>query len=269
MKRYLVKRKNKKGFTLIELLAVILILGIIALIAIPTVNGVIEEARRGAFDTGTKSIEKAVEELVITKQLDGDSSTNLTDGNYDIKDLVSMGLNVKNVDKYDGSVTIKNDKVFSFNLYDGNYREVKYNDDYSIEKYRENFINSDYAFVEFNPFVMENERVQLCFVRGRVEADKKYDLYMDLKFNYLDYHRGYGWSDVRIWDYPTWGDKVEFARIRTYTSGADYLGIHEKKVEELGVVAKTTSDDACIALVDSVTISGTLEATNIRLYESR
>ena len=35
----------KKGFTLIELLAVILILGIIALIAIPTVNNIIGEAK--------------------------------------------------------------------------------------------------------------------------------------------------------------------------------------------------------------------------------
>ena len=39
----------KKGFTLIELLAVILVLGIIALVAVPTINNAIEEARMGTF----------------------------------------------------------------------------------------------------------------------------------------------------------------------------------------------------------------------------
>lgn len=42
---------KKNGFTLIELLAVILILGIIALIAIPTVNNIIQQARLGAWET--------------------------------------------------------------------------------------------------------------------------------------------------------------------------------------------------------------------------
>ena len=39
----------KKGFTLIELLAVIIILASIALISVPLILNVIEDAKKGAF----------------------------------------------------------------------------------------------------------------------------------------------------------------------------------------------------------------------------
>ena len=40
---------NKKGFTLIEILAVVIIIGIISLIAIPSVTKYIEESRKSAY----------------------------------------------------------------------------------------------------------------------------------------------------------------------------------------------------------------------------
>jgi len=48
IKRRLSKEENQKGFTLIELLAVIVILGIIAVIAIPMIGGIINKSKTDA-----------------------------------------------------------------------------------------------------------------------------------------------------------------------------------------------------------------------------
>ena len=45
IKRRLSKEENQKGFTLIELLAVIVILGIIAVIAVPLIGNVIKNSK--------------------------------------------------------------------------------------------------------------------------------------------------------------------------------------------------------------------------------
>ena len=52
---------KNKGFTLIELLAVIVILAIIALIATPTILGVIDTAKRGSAESSTLGYVEAVE----------------------------------------------------------------------------------------------------------------------------------------------------------------------------------------------------------------
>ena len=75
---------NKKGFTLIELLAVILILGIIALIAIPTVNNILKESKLGAFKASVQNIVKAAEEKCLTESMKGNTLTQFTFSGYKV-----------------------------------------------------------------------------------------------------------------------------------------------------------------------------------------
>lgn len=56
---------RKKGFTLIELLAVIIILAILMLIAVPAVLTTLNTAKKNAFKTQAQSIWKAAEQQYI------------------------------------------------------------------------------------------------------------------------------------------------------------------------------------------------------------
>jgi prepilin-type N-terminal cleavage/methylation domain-containing protein len=59
-KRVINKKTKKKGFTLIELLAVIIILGVLMIIAIPSVTSYISDSRKNAYiDTAKELISGA------------------------------------------------------------------------------------------------------------------------------------------------------------------------------------------------------------------
>ena len=47
---------NNKGFTLIELLAVIVILGVLLMIAVPAIQNVIKKSKKNAFESQAKLI---------------------------------------------------------------------------------------------------------------------------------------------------------------------------------------------------------------------
>ena len=64
------KRLNKKGFTLIELLAVIIILGILMIIAIPSVTSYIQNSRKSAYvDTAVNYADSVMKEVNSGKNL--------------------------------------------------------------------------------------------------------------------------------------------------------------------------------------------------------
>ncbi|WP_339318603.1 type II secretion system protein [Paenibacillus sp. FSL R10-2734] len=68
IKRRLSKEENQKGFTLIELLAVIVILGIIAVIAIPLIGNVISNAKKDSDVATARQIYDAARLYIIGEQ---------------------------------------------------------------------------------------------------------------------------------------------------------------------------------------------------------
>lgn len=85
------KKLNKKGFTLIELLAVIVILGVIMVIAVPAVTKYINQSRKDSYISTAKSFADAVSTAAATNT--GTDYQLPADGKAIVVDVKKVKLN--------------------------------------------------------------------------------------------------------------------------------------------------------------------------------
>ena len=74
------KKTNSKGFTLIELLAVFTIMGILMMVAIPSVSRTIENSRRDTFADVTKSCINTIRSSVLADELECGTANKISVG---------------------------------------------------------------------------------------------------------------------------------------------------------------------------------------------
>ena len=114
---------DKKAFTLIELLAVIVILGILALIVTPILINVVKDSNEKSYKLSADGYISAVNDYILSNQLDGKKVEN---GKYNIKNL-DVKISGKAPSK--GSVEIYDEKINNLdeNLYVKDFDQF-YND---------------------------------------------------------------------------------------------------------------------------------------------
>ena len=83
------KKMNAKGFTLIELLAVITIMGILMIVAIPAVTRTIENSRKDTFVNTVQNYVNGLKTMWASDSLTCQSST--TDTNYSVLSSATDG----------------------------------------------------------------------------------------------------------------------------------------------------------------------------------
>ena len=129
---------NKKGFTLIELLAVIIILGLIALIIFPKVNEQLEKSRQNLAKDSALSYTKAIDEYIIHEQMNKNiiklNGIYYIDDSGNIYNNETHIINVSGKKPTSGILTYENDELKTGCITINNYKVTINDNETTVEK---------------------------------------------------------------------------------------------------------------------------------------
>lgn len=154
-------RKNKKGFTLMELLAVIVLLAVFLLIAVPTVSNQIEKSKKKAFFTSVSNIVNAIKPDKIINEKDFciyNYQEDVENQVENIKSLAVLAHKDSETQKVVYSVYASMDgKEDTINIYDFNKLKI----DNMEEWVAEQTTPESYTYYASSLFVDQNKQEEL------------------------------------------------------------------------------------------------------------
>ena len=136
----------RRGFTLIELLAVIMILGVISLIAIPTINRMVEETKIESVKRSAETYIKNLEARVAAQGLRGHI---FEDKDYTVDEFNNL-VKVKGDIPEDGELSLVNGKVTSASFVYGKYQVVIEDDNIEATEYHDIILTKEFFEDENN-----------------------------------------------------------------------------------------------------------------------
>ncbi len=126
--------KNKKGFTLVELLAVIVLLGVLIGIAVPSVLGISKNIKEKMYESKLKTIEVAVEQWAEDNKRDCDTLKDKT-----IDDLVTAKY-IKSDDNKSNDVNDPRNNSSMNSIKISNLKDKDGNKYIDVDKICENYV---------------------------------------------------------------------------------------------------------------------------------
>lgn len=126
--------KNNKGFTLVETIAVIIILGVVLSIAVPSITNVVKSTNKNRMISDAETFISEVKEYVESDTIGNTPS----DKKYTLEDIKGKTKLSKSPygEEYDKNsyVEIKNDNSYNVCLTDGNYKATGKSGEIEVEE---------------------------------------------------------------------------------------------------------------------------------------